>query len=76
MYNIREEGQGDGKLNTPWGLCVQKCGDHHNLVCNAGNGGVDQFAVEGCFTEKTVDTLQEDHRNNYNSRWTYFSYGP
>ena len=60
LYNIGEGGQGDGKFNTPWGLCVQKCGDHHNLlVCNAGNGGVDQFTVEGCFTGKTVDTLQE-----------------
>ena len=50
----------DGQLNGPWGLCVQKCGDHHNLlVCNAGNGPVDQFTVEGCFTGKTVYKLQD-----------------
>ena len=46
----------DGQLNGPWGLCLQKCGDHHNLlVCNRLNGRVDQFTLEGCFTGKTID---------------------
>ena len=37
-------------------LCVQKCGDHHNLlVCNNTNCRVDQFTVDGCFTGKTID---------------------
>ena len=60
LYRIGEPGKGDGQLWHPWGLCVQKCGDHHNLlVCNAGNGRVDQFTMEGCFPGKTVDTLQD-----------------
>ena len=59
LYKIGEPGEGDGQLDGPWGLCVQKCRDHHNLlVCNAGNGPF-QFTVEGCFTGKTVYKLQD-----------------
>ena len=59
LYKIGEPGGGDGQLDGPWGLCVQKCHDHHNLlVCNAGNGPF-QFTVEGCFTGKTVYKLQD-----------------
>ena len=60
LYKIGEQGEGDGQLDGPWELCVQKCGNHHNLlVCNRGNGRVDQFTLEGYFTGKTVDTLQD-----------------
>ena len=49
----------EGQLDYPWGLCVQKCGDHHNLlVCNTANARVDQFALEGCFTGKTIDKFK------------------
>ena len=59
LYKIGEKGQGDGQLLGPHGLCLQKCGNHHNLlVCNRANGRVDQFTVEGCFTGKTVVKLQ------------------
>ena len=59
LYKIGEPGEGDGQLDGPWGLCVQKCRDHHNLlVCNAGNAPF-QFTVEGCFTGKTVYKLQD-----------------
>ena len=59
LYKIGEPGEGDGQLDGPWGLCVQKCSDHHNLlICNAGNGPF-QFTVEGCFTGKTVYKLQD-----------------
>ena len=59
LYKIGEEGEGDGQFKGPHGLCLQKCGNHHNLlVCNRGNGRVDQFTVEGCFTGKTVVELQ------------------
>ena len=55
LYKIGEKGKGDGQLLGPHGLCLQKCGNHHNLlVCSRGNGRVDQFTVEGCFTGKTV----------------------
>ena len=50
---------GDGQLNYPWGLCIEKCGTHQNiLVCNFSNGQVDQLTMEGCFTGKTVANLQ------------------
>ena len=60
LYKIGEPGKGDGQLKEPWGLCVQKCGDQCNLlVCNSGNCRVDQFTLEGCFTGKTIDSLQD-----------------
>ena len=64
LYNIGEPGQGDGQLHAPNGVCLQKCGNHYNnlLVCNRGNGRVDQFTVEGCFTGKTVVKLQDPTR--------------
>ena len=56
LYKIGEPGEGDGQLSSPWGLCVQKFGNHHSLlVCNTDNDRVDQFILEGCFTGKTVD---------------------
>ena len=59
LYKIGEQGEGDGQLLEHYGLCLQKCGNHHNLlVCDTANGRVDQFTVEGCFTGKTVDELQ------------------
>ena len=59
LYKIGEKGKGDGQLKGPQGLCLQKCGNHHNLlVCNFTNGRVDQFTVDGCFTGKTVVKLQ------------------
>ena len=49
----------DGQLKFPWGLCIEKCGNHQNLlVCNCINGRIDQFTMEGCFTGKTVANLQ------------------
>ena len=55
LYKIREPGQGDEHLYLcPRGLCLQKCGDHYNLlVCDKNNGRVNQYTLEGCFTGKT-----------------------
>ena len=49
----------DGQLEYPWGLCIEKRGNHQNLlVCNYSNSCIDQFTMEGCFTGKTVANLQ------------------
>ena len=63
LYKIGEPGKGDGQLLGPDGLCLQKCGNLHNLlVCNRANGRVDQFTEEGCFTGKSVVQLKDPAR--------------
>jgi len=60
LRNIGEKDEGDGQLNGPRGLCVEKRGNHHNiLVCDRDNGRIVQFSVEGSFTGKTVTELQK-----------------
>ena len=55
MYKI----EGDRQLNLPWGLCIEKCGNHQNLlVCNFKKDHVCQFTMEGCFTGKTVADIK------------------
>ena len=45
---------GEPHLLRPWGICLHKCVDHHNLlVCDTNNGRVNQYTLEGCFTGKT-----------------------
>ena len=59
LHKIGEQGELDDQLHRPWGLCVHKQGNHHNLLeCNARNGRVDQFTMESRFTGKTIDTLE------------------
>ena len=85
LRKIGEKGKGDGQLKTPWGLCIEKCGDHHNiLVCDRSNKRIVQFSVEGSFSGKTVTELQlsplgiatrSDGRilvTDYNARKVYF----
>ena len=63
LHKIGEPGKGDGQLHGPWGLCLEKCGNHYNLlVCNRLNDRIDQFTVKGCFTGKTVDKLSSPIR--------------
>ena len=60
LRKIGEKGKGDEQLNWPWGLCIEKCGDHHNiLVCDSKNNRIVQFSVEGSFTGKTVSRLRD-----------------
>ena len=55
LYKIGEEGEADGQFSHPWGLCVEKYGDHQSLlVCDSDNGRVQQFTMEGRFIGKTV----------------------
>ena len=54
LYTIGKPRQGDEQLGRPWGLCLHKCGNHHNLlVCDRNNDRVLQYTLEGCFTGKT-----------------------
>ena len=60
LYKIGEVDKIGGRLYTPWGLCVEKYGNRQNLlVCDRGNGRIQQFTLEGCFTGKTVTRLQD-----------------
>ena len=59
LYKIGKEGEADGQLICPWGLCVEKYGNRQNLlVCDKTNSRIQQFTVEGCFTGKTVTALE------------------
>ena len=51
LYKFGEKGNGDGQLNSPCGLCVDKHGNL--LVCDPINGRIQQFSLEGTFTGKT-----------------------
>ena len=54
-----KKGKGDGQLDLTCGLCIEKCGDHHNiLVCDTDNNRIVQFSVEGSFSGKTASELQ------------------
>ena len=58
LYKIGENGKADGQFSSPWGICVKKYGDHQNLlVCDRGNGRIQQFTMEGRFIGKTVEKL-------------------
>ena len=46
----------DPPFTKPWGLCVDKYGNL--LACDSYTGGqIKQFTVDGCFTGKTVTTV-------------------
>ena len=58
LYRIGEKGEADGQFLSPWGLCVEKYGDHQNLlVCDRNNGRIQQFTMEGRFIGKTIVKL-------------------
>ena len=59
LYKIGEEGEADGQFSYPCGLCVEKYGDHQNLlVCDSGNGRIQRFTMEGRFIGKTKIFLE------------------
>ena len=56
LYKFGEKGHGDGQMDTPYGLCVDK---HNNvLVYDARNIRIQQFTLEGAFTGKTSTNIQ------------------
>ena len=56
LYKFGEKGNGDGQMNEPCGLCV----DRHNNVflCDGKNNRIQQFTLEGTFTGKTSTNIQ------------------
>ena len=59
LNKIGDKGEGDGQLNWPRDLCIEKSGNHNNiLVCDGENKRIVQFTVEGSYTGKTVTKLQ------------------
>ena len=60
LYKIGGKGKADGQFSSPWGLCVEKYGDHQNLlVCDRNNGRIQQFTMEGRFIGKTIVKLRD-----------------
>ena len=59
LYKFGEKGNGDGQLNSPCGLCVDKYGNL--LVCDPGNGRIQQFSLEGTFISKTSAKVTLSH---------------
>ena len=60
LYKIGEQGEADGQFLSPWDLCVEKYGDHQNLlVCDRNNGRIQQFTMEGRFIGKTIVKLRD-----------------
>ena len=60
LGRIGEQGQGVGHFNWPQGLCLDKQGNHYNiLVCDSGNGRIVQLTMDGFFTGKTATKLQD-----------------
>ena len=51
-HNIGEEGEADGQLNRPFGLCVDKY--DNVLVCDRDNNRIQQFGIRGRFIGKHV----------------------
>ena len=50
LYEFGKHGTGDGKLNLPTGLAMDKIG--HLLVCSLGNHRVQVFTLDGNFVTK------------------------
>ena len=60
LYKIGGKGEADGRFSSPWGLCVEKHGDHQSLlVCDRSNGCIQQFTMEGRFIGKTIVKLRD-----------------
>ena len=59
LRKIGEQGKGDGQLHWPKGLCVEKSGNHYNiLVCDRDNQRIVQFTMDGLYTGKSVAKLR------------------
>ncbi|XP_022807292.1 E3 ubiquitin-protein ligase TRIM71-like [Stylophora pistillata] len=55
LYKFGEKGNGDGRLDKPWGICIDKYGSI--LVCEKLNNRIQMFTLEGAFMGKTSANL-------------------
>ena len=55
LYKFGKEGNQDGQFNLPRGLLVDS--SDNLLVCDFGNNRVQQFALDGRFTGKSITHL-------------------
>ena len=55
LYKFGKEGNQDGQFNLPRGLLVDS--SNNLLVCDFGNNRVQQFALDGRFTGKSITHL-------------------
>ncbi|XP_022805529.1 E3 ubiquitin-protein ligase TRIM71-like [Stylophora pistillata] len=53
---VKEKGNGDGRLDWPCGLSVDKCGNV--FLCDRLNNRIQQFTLEGTFIGKTSTDLK------------------
>ena len=58
IYNIGSVGSGDGQLNHPVGLAIDKF--NNLIVCDAGNRRLQIFGLDGTFATKTEVPSSED----------------
>ena len=56
LYKFGEKGNGDGQMNRPFGLCVDK--NNNVFLCNTGNSRIQRFTLEGTLTGKTNTNIQ------------------
>ena len=58
LYNIDSEGSGDGQLDHPVGLAIDKF--NNLIVCDAGNRRLQIFGLDGTFVTKTKKPFSKD----------------
>ena len=60
IYNIGSEGSGDGQLNCPTGLAIDKF--NNLIVCDEGNRRLQIFRLDGTFVTKIEEYFSKDNR--------------
>ena len=58
LYNIGSEGSGDGELQSPFGLAIDK--SNNLIVCDQANGRLQIFRPDGTFVTKIEEHFRTD----------------
>ena len=59
LYDIGSEGSGDGQLNKPDGLTIDKF--NNLIVCDKGNSRLQVFSLDGKFVNKVSEGMDSPH---------------